>query len=92
MYTSRGKGKKELEFVAIDSSLEYKSSFIGRNVNVLVENKKDRKTGKLCGYSDRYVKALFAGSDDLVKTIVNVHVEKVSPDFVLSKFLSRVKE
>jgi len=84
--------KKELEFLKIDSSLKYTSSFIGKKASVLVENKKDTKTGKLCGYSDRYIKVLFSGTDDLMKTIVNVRIEKVSPGFVFSKFLSRVVE
>ncbi len=80
--------RKELESVAIESSLRYKTLFLGRSASVLVEDKRDRKTGKLCGYSDRYLRALFEGSDELMNTIVNVEVEKVLPDYVLSKMSS----
>jgi threonylcarbamoyladenosine tRNA methylthiotransferase MtaB len=77
------KRKKELESVAIESSMHYKSLFLGKSVSVLVEDKKERKTGKLCGYSDRYLRVVFDGTDELMNTIVDVEVEKVLPEFVL---------
>lgn len=80
--------KKDLEFTAMETSLRYKTSFIGRNINILVEGKKDKKTGKLCGYSDRYVKGLFEGPNELMNNIVNVHVEDVLPGYVLCKLLN----
>lgn len=79
--------KKELESLAIETSLRYKKSFVETNISVLVEGKRDRKTGKLCGYSNRYIKALFDGTDEVMNGIVNVHVESVFPQFVLCKFL-----
>ncbi|MCP5003285.1 MAG: tRNA (N(6)-L-threonylcarbamoyladenosine(37)-C(2))-methylthiotransferase MtaB [Planctomycetes bacterium] len=82
--------KKELGSVAIESSMRYKSLFLGRSASVLVEGTKDRKTGKLCGYSDRYIRVVFDGADKLLNTIVDVEVEKVLPDFVFSKFLPGV--
>ncbi len=82
--------KKELEFMAMETSLRYKTSFIERNINILVEGKRDKKTGKLCGYSDRYIKALFDGTNELMNNIVNVHVERVFPSFVLCKFLQPI--
>jgi threonylcarbamoyladenosine tRNA methylthiotransferase MtaB len=84
--------KKELEFTAMETSLRYKTSFIGRNINVLVEGKKDKKTGKLCGYSDRYIKALFDGTNELKNDIVNVRVESVFPSFVSCKLLKPIEE
>jgi threonylcarbamoyladenosine tRNA methylthiotransferase MtaB len=58
---------------------------------VLVENTRDRKTGKLCGYSDRYIKVLFDGPDDLMNEIVDVHVERVLPQFVMGKRYSHAE-
>ena len=81
--------KKELESLAAETSLRYKSLFIGRKISILVENTRDKQTGKLCGYSDRYIKVLFDGSDDLMNEIVDVHVERVSPQFVLASAVPR---
>jgi threonylcarbamoyladenosine tRNA methylthiotransferase MtaB len=77
--------KKELESIAAETSLRYKNSFIGRDISMLVENTRDKKTGKLCGYSDRYIRVLFDGPDNLMNEIVDVHVERVLPQFVMGK-------
>jgi threonylcarbamoyladenosine tRNA methylthiotransferase MtaB len=84
--------KKELEFTAMETSLRYKTSFIGRNINILVEGKKDKKTGKLCGHSDRYIKALFDGINELRNNIVNVRVESAFSSFVSCKLLKPIEE
>ncbi|MFV1976086.1 MAG: MiaB/RimO family radical SAM methylthiotransferase, partial [Candidatus Scalindua sp.] len=83
--------KKELESLAAETSLRYKNSFIGRDISMLVENTRDKKTGKLCGYSDRYIKVLFDGPDDLMNEIVDVHVERVLPQFVMGKRYSHAE-
>jgi threonylcarbamoyladenosine tRNA methylthiotransferase MtaB len=77
--------KKELESLTTETSLRYKKSFIGRNISILAEGTRDKKTGKLCGYSDRYIKVLFDGTDDLMNEIVDVHVERALPQFVMGK-------
>ena len=83
--------KKELEFLTAETSLEYKNLFVGRDIGILVEKERDKKTGKLCGYSDRYIKALFDGPDDLMNEIADVHVESVSPQFVMGKCCSHAE-
>lgn len=83
------KRKKELELVAADSSMCYRSLFLGRSMGVLVEDKKERGTGELCGYSDRYLRVVFDGSDELMNTIVDVEGEKVLPDSLFSKISLR---
>jgi len=83
--------KKELESLAAETSLRYKNSFIGRNISILVEKTRDKKTGKLCGYSDKYIKVLFEGPDDLMNEIVDVQVERVLPQFVIGKCRSNVE-
>ena len=77
--------KKELESLVAETSLRYKNLFVGRDVSILVENTRDKKTGKLCGYSDRYIKVLFDGPDDLMNEIADVHVERVLPQSVMGK-------
>ncbi len=70
--------KKELESLAAETSLRYKNSFIGRNISILVEKTRDKKTGKLCGYSDRYIKVLFEGPDDLMSHIISAKLINAS--------------
>ncbi len=79
--------KNELESLATETSLSYKNSFINSQISILVEGTRDKKTGQLSGYSDRYVKVLFDGTDDLINEIVNVYVEKALPRFVIGKRL-----
>jgi len=80
--------KKELESLTAETSLRYKKSFIGRNISILAERTRDKKTGKLCGCSDRYIKVLFDGTDDLMNEIVDVYVEMALPQFVMGKCCS----
>ena len=80
--------KRELESLTAEISLRYKKLFTGKNISILVEGTRDKKTGKLCGYSDRYIKVLFDGTDDLMNEIVDVHVERVLPQSVMGKYSS----
>ena len=75
---SEGVSKKwylALKAAALEASYVYRSRFIGKNVKVLVEAKRDKKSGLLTGYSDNYIKVLFAGDDALMKRIVSVEVK-----------------
>ena len=82
--------KKELESLTAETALRYKNSFIGRETSILVEKARDKRTGKLCGYSGRYMKILFDGPDDLMNEIVDVHVEKVFPQYATGKCGGRI--
>ncbi|HLG29422.1 MAG TPA: tRNA (N(6)-L-threonylcarbamoyladenosine(37)-C(2))-methylthiotransferase MtaB [Candidatus Brocadiales bacterium] len=73
--------KKLLESVANRLALEYKQNFIGATVDVLVETRRDKKTDKLCGYSERYIKVVFDGADDILNNIVPVKIEKAFSGF-----------
>ncbi len=77
--------KKELESLAAKTSLDYRNLFIGSKIGVLVESARDKKSGQLCGYSDRYMKVLFDGADNFMNEIVDVSVVKVLPGFVLGE-------
>ncbi|HHT9104337.1 MAG TPA: tRNA (N(6)-L-threonylcarbamoyladenosine(37)-C(2))-methylthiotransferase MtaB [Candidatus Wujingus californicus] len=75
--------KKELEGIAEGLAVSYKKHFLNKYVDVLVETERDGKTNKLCGYSERYMKALFDGPDDIKNTIVSVLIKDVNPSFVV---------
>jgi threonylcarbamoyladenosine tRNA methylthiotransferase MtaB len=67
--------RDELLAVAAELAEGYHRHFVGRTVEALVESRRDRRTGLLCGYSRRYVRAYFEGGDDLMGELVPVEVE-----------------
>ncbi|MBM4085027.1 MAG: MiaB/RimO family radical SAM methylthiotransferase, partial [Planctomycetes bacterium] len=71
--------EERLEAVARELALAYKRQFLGQRVNVLVETQRDARTGKLCGYTERYVKVAFDGPDGLKNTIVAVAAKSATP-------------
>ncbi|MFA6078338.1 MAG: tRNA (N(6)-L-threonylcarbamoyladenosine(37)-C(2))-methylthiotransferase MtaB [Candidatus Omnitrophota bacterium] len=68
----------ELNTVALGSSYLYRSSFLNKELDVLVETKRDRTTGLLKGYSDNYIKMLFSGPDKLMRDVVPVKVDYIN--------------
>lgn len=80
--------EKILESVADRLALEYKQKFAGSTVEALVETSRDKKTGKLCGYSERYIKVVFDGNDDIMNTIVPVKIEGIFSGFAEGTFLN----
>ena len=69
-----------LKKLASELALEYKKPFIGEVVHPLVENRRDRGTGLLTGWTARYLRATFDGPDSLMGGIVPVVVKEVSPE------------
>ncbi|MFN3466681.1 MAG: radical SAM protein, partial [Candidatus Brocadiales bacterium] len=72
--------KGELETLAQGLALEYKKNFLGKEIEVLVEE--SPFPGTYSGYSERYIKAYFPGSDSLMGKMVEVKVEEVFPGYV----------
>lgn len=84
------KVKKErlmlLQDLAKSSSYEYRKSFLNKELVVLVEQDKDRKTGLFNGYSDNYIKVLIQSKKSLEKNkLLTVKVTEVTPDFTVAK-------
>jgi threonylcarbamoyladenosine tRNA methylthiotransferase MtaB len=52
----------------------YIQRFIGKELNVLIENRRDRKTGELTGLSDNYVRVLLGGDDSMKNRIVPIRI------------------
>ena len=53
---------------------EYLDRFIGKTLDVLIEQKRDKKTGKLAGLSGNYIRVLFDGEDSLRNKITTVSI------------------
>jgi len=60
--------------ITLETAYIYKRSFLGKELSVLVETKRDSSTGLLKGYSDNYIQIFFAGGDDLMRNVVPVKV------------------
>lgn len=75
--------KAMLEAAANDIAFAYKKQFLNKVVEVLVEAERDHKTNQLCGYSERYIRVLFDGSDAIKNTIVSLRIEEVNPSFAM---------
>jgi len=68
----------ELQTASFGASYLYRSRFVGRKLDVLVETRRDKLSGWLCGYSDNYIRVQFQGDDTLMKKIVPVRVDDAS--------------
>jgi threonylcarbamoyladenosine tRNA methylthiotransferase MtaB len=63
-------------------------TFLGRNLKVLVESKKDRESGMLKGYSENYILVLVQDGDEHINREVEVRVTEVSGQNVSGEILS----
>jgi threonylcarbamoyladenosine tRNA methylthiotransferase MtaB len=54
--------------------IAYIGRFIGRKLNVLIEHRRDKKTSKLTGLSDTYIRVLADGDDSLKNQILPIHI------------------
>ena len=76
-----------LKEIALTSSFSYRKKFLGQSFDLLVEAKRDPKTGLLCGYTDTYIKVLIEGSDGLMNQIVKVLFTDIGRDYTIGKVL-----
>ena len=60
--------------------------FIGKKLDVLIENRRDKKTGKLTGLSDNYIRVLLDGDDSWKNNIVSVRISKREDNNLLGAF------
>ncbi len=85
--------KKERSFIL--KQLSYKLSqkfinrFVGKNLSVLIESKKDPKTGYFTGYTHNYIKVLVPPTGDniqkLIGEIVPVKIKKAKPGYAVGE-------
>ncbi len=56
--------------------LEFRQGFIGAELEVLIEHRREVKSGKLVGMSSNYIKVLLDGDDHLMGKIATVELER----------------
>jgi len=73
-----------LRSLALELSYEYRSGYLGKEVEVLVEDKRDKETKLLTGYADTYIKVLLEGADSLKGALIKCRISKVDYDYTLA--------
>jgi threonylcarbamoyladenosine tRNA methylthiotransferase MtaB len=66
------------EIGAVKRKIFYENT-LGRTVQVLIESRRDNKTGHLKGLGSNYLKVLAEGPDTLKNTLQSVIIEKILP-------------
>ena len=64
---------------------EYLDRFIGKTLDVLIEQKRDKKTNKLSGLSGNYIRVLLDGEDSLMNKIIPVSILRREGNVLLGK-------
>lgn len=65
--------------------LRFWQSFVGQRLEVLLENRRHRETGKLTGLTDNYIRVLVDGEDCLMSRMVEVEICRVEGDKVFGR-------
>lgn len=66
-------------------SYNFRKRFIGKELEVLVETKRDKTAGFLTGYSDNYIKIIFEGSNELMRKLIHVEISDVASNFTFGR-------
>lgn len=77
------KRSKELIDLADSISSEFMSKFINRDLRVLIETEKDDNIYE--GYTTNYLKVLLKSDINVKNEIINVHIDKIRNDYLLSE-------
>ena len=56
-------------------SMDFAHQFIGQKQNAIIESQRDKRTGLLCGYTDRYIRILLDGPDNLKNQLLPVTID-----------------
>ena len=76
-----------INIAAIMASYLYKETFLKKLLDVLVESKKEKYSGRLMGYSDNYIKVIFDGPDRLMKKIAPIRIEALSLSCTIGSYI-----
>lgn len=65
--------------------LAYRKSFVGNEIKILIEHRREPKSKKLIGLSSNYIKVLLDGGDHLMGKFVRVKLERVMDKYSYGK-------
>ncbi len=63
---------------------EFYNQFINKNMSILIESSRDRKTGLLKGLTSNYIPILVDGSDTFHNKLIKVRIEKPNGNLTMS--------
>ncbi|MDP3730637.1 MAG: tRNA (N(6)-L-threonylcarbamoyladenosine(37)-C(2))-methylthiotransferase MtaB [Candidatus Omnitrophota bacterium] len=78
---------QSMKIAAITVSYLYREGFLKQLVDVLVESKREKHSGRLTGYSDNYIKVIFDGPDSIMGKIVSVRIEELNLSYTLGSYV-----
>jgi len=70
----------QMKQLAAELAEAFHRQWIGREVDVLVEHRRDRRTGRLDGLTERYVRVLFDGPSELMGRLALLRVTEAGPE------------
>lgn len=83
---------KVMKAMAEQYSREFRKKFKGRIVNALIEAERDKKTGLLKGYDDKYINVLVSGTlgkknEKYMSRIIPVRIQKVDKELTFASLI-----
>ncbi len=87
--TKSQRGQK-LRQLGREKRLAFHRQFVGEELTVLVENRRDRATGLAVGMSDNYIKALFEAQEIPSNQFVRLHLSQAREEVVFGEALYHV--
>ncbi len=76
---------KKLFGLSLKMQEEFSRRFLGETLEVLVERRKENDC--LTGLTDNYIRAVFAGPENLVNKIVKVKITQIEKGYVIGKLM-----
>jgi threonylcarbamoyladenosine tRNA methylthiotransferase MtaB len=73
--------------LALTISYRYRKDFLKKQTEVLIEHERDRQSGLLKGYDDKYIRVLLNGDDSYKSEITPVKIHKVEADYTLGRII-----
>ena len=78
---------KKLTELAKKKNLDFRKSFIGKNLEMLVELTRDKKSGLLKGVTDNFIPVLVEGPDEFKNKIMKVRIKEIKDDKTFGEFI-----
>jgi len=82
---------RRMRVLGVEKRARFYRRHIGQTVDILVENKRDRITGRLKGVTSNYINVFVDGGDDLKNRLIRVRINRVDEkNRVMGSVISRV--
>ena len=71
--------------LAEENAKEFKSNFVGKSLEVLYEQKFDKKSNNFEGLTDNYIKVISESAYDIKGKIIKTSLMEVKEDYIIGK-------